>query len=103
MILAGSADMVEARRHGLSCVNRVEQQALAPGTKINGLKCLLIEFAVARLECFVGNFDIFRFYGILQFEKSRDFLAALLDPLLLLSPVPPYTNADHVFEPGKRP
>ena len=75
--------MVQARRHGLSCVNRVEQQAFALGAQINGLKCLIIEFALARLECFVGNFDIFRFYGILQFEKSRDFFAALLDPLLL--------------------
>ena len=64
LILSGSADMVQACRHRLSCVNRVEQQAFALGAQINGLKCLIIEFAVARLECLVGDLDIFRLYGI---------------------------------------
>ena len=99
MILSGSADMVQARRHRLSCVNRVEQQALALGAQINGLKCLLIEFAVARLECLIGNLDIFRFYGILQFEQRCDFFAALFDSLLLRSSVSPDSDTDHRFKP----
>ena len=99
MILVAGADMVQARRHRFSCVNRVEQQTLALGAQINSLECLLIEFAVARLECLIGNLDIFRFYGVFQFEQSGDFFAALFDPLLLRSSVSPDTDTDHRFKP----